>query len=115
MFVSDLGRAVETATIAFAGSSIPIVRDPRLRECNYGRLNGMRRSRLDAERARHLVEPWPDGESYLDVLHRTAVFLEELAIEQDPGRVLVIAHSANHWQSSTCSWARTSGRSSRPG
>ena len=33
----------------------------------------------------------------MDVVQRTAAFLEELAIEQDPGRVLVIAHSANHW------------------
>jgi len=97
VFVSDLRRAVETAVIAFAGSSIPIISDARLRECDYGQLNGMRRSRLDAERAHHLVEPWPGGESYMDVVHRTAAFLEELAIEQDPGRVLVIAHSANHW------------------
>jgi broad specificity phosphatase PhoE len=33
---SDLARAVETAAIAFAGSSIPVTRDARLRECNYG-------------------------------------------------------------------------------
>jgi len=94
--VSDLRRAVDTAAIAFAGSSIPIIRDSRLRECNYGRLNGMRRGRLDAERAQHLVEPWPDGESYQDVVCRTEAFLEELAMERS-GRVLVIAHSANHW------------------
>jgi broad specificity phosphatase PhoE len=97
VFVSDLRRAVETAAIAFAGSSIPVLSDARLRECNYGELNGMARARLDAERTHHLVEPWPGGESYLDVVDRTAAFLEELAIEQDPGRVLVIAHSANHW------------------
>src|SRR3989442_303641 len=41
VFVSDLARAVETATIAFAGSDIPIHQDARLRECNYGDLNGM--------------------------------------------------------------------------
>jgi 2,3-bisphosphoglycerate-dependent phosphoglycerate mutase len=34
VFVSDLGRAVETAEIAFAGSSLPVVTDERLRECN---------------------------------------------------------------------------------
>ncbi|HYK94650.1 MAG TPA: histidine phosphatase family protein [Candidatus Dormibacteraeota bacterium] len=96
VYVSDLQRAFETAVIAFAGSSTPIVRDWRLRECNYGRLNGMRRARLEAQRTQHLVEPWPDGESYTDVVFRTAQFLEELAME-DSGRVLVIAHSANHW------------------
>ena len=36
VFSSDLARAIETAEIAFAGVGIPIVRDWRLRECNYG-------------------------------------------------------------------------------
>jgi broad specificity phosphatase PhoE len=93
--VSDLERALETVRIAFAERSIPIVVDRRLRECNYGRLNGMPRTRLDAERAAHLDEPWPDGESYRDVVGRTAAFLNDLLAREDPGRVLVVAHSAN--------------------
>jgi broad specificity phosphatase PhoE len=36
VFTSDLGRALDTAEIAFAGSGIPVVEDARLRECNYG-------------------------------------------------------------------------------
>lgn len=97
VYVSDLARAVETARIAFAGSGLPIVEDFRLRECNYGRMNGMPRERLDLERAAHVDEPWPDGESYRDVVARTASFLEDLAQRADGTRVLVIAHSANHW------------------
>ncbi len=97
VYVSDLARAVQTARIAFAGSPLPVIEDPRLRECNYGRLNGMPRQRLDEERARHLDEPWPEGESYRDVVARTASFLEDLATTADGRRVLVIAHSANHW------------------
>jgi broad specificity phosphatase PhoE len=50
VFTSDLGRAVETVRIAFEGSGIPIQRDWRLRECNYGALNGMPRALVDAER-----------------------------------------------------------------
>ena len=46
--VSDLERALETVRIAFAGSPIPVVVDERLRECNYGRLNGMPRARRRA-------------------------------------------------------------------
>jgi len=42
VFTSDLARAVETAAIAFAGSSLPVHPDPRLRECDYGDLNGAR-------------------------------------------------------------------------
>lgn len=95
--VSDLARAVETAQIAFDGSSVPVVLDPRLRECNYGRLNGMPKERLDLERATHLDEPWPEGESYRQVVARTSSFLEDIARASTGVRVLVIAHSANQW------------------
>src|SRR5688572_673778 len=61
---SDLHRAVETAEIAFAGSAVPVLLDWRLRECNYGTMSGMPRSRLDAERRRRLAEPFPEGESW---------------------------------------------------
>jgi 2,3-bisphosphoglycerate-dependent phosphoglycerate mutase len=45
VFTSDLNRAVETAQIAFGNTEIPVRLDWRLRECNYGLLNGMPRSR----------------------------------------------------------------------
>jgi len=93
VFVSDLERALETVRVAFEGSPIPVAVDERLRECNYGRLNGMPRARLDMERAAHVDEPWPDGESYRDVVERTAAFLDDL--DGRMGRVLVVAHSAN--------------------
>src|SRR5947208_3471558 len=59
VFVSDLARAVETAAIAFSGCGIPVYRDARLRECNYGTLNGMPVSQLAAERSRHIDTPYP--------------------------------------------------------
>ncbi|MDP9265017.1 MAG: histidine phosphatase family protein [Chloroflexota bacterium] len=67
VFTSDLRRAVQTAEIAFGGCGIPIRQDARLRECNYGSLNGMPTSRLEAERSRHIDEPFPGGESYREV------------------------------------------------
>ncbi len=95
--VSDLARALETARIAFEGIDIPIIRDNRLRECNYGRQNGMPREQLEKERVAHLEEPWPEGESYRQVVDRTAHFLDDLARDWDGARILVIAHSANQW------------------
>jgi broad specificity phosphatase PhoE len=95
VYVSDLERARETVRIAFPGSPVEILVDERLRECNYGRLNGMPRARLDAERATHVDTPWPEGESYRDVLGRTADLLEDLIARWDGSRVLVVAHSAN--------------------
>jgi broad specificity phosphatase PhoE len=97
VYVSDLQRARETAKLAFEGSGMPIIEDARLRECNYGRQNGMPRARLEGERARHVERPWPGGESYLDVVARTAEFLADVARRHDGQRVLAISHSANQW------------------
>jgi broad specificity phosphatase PhoE len=97
VFTSDLRRAVETAEIAFAGSALPIERDRRLRECNYGALNGMPRAELDAQRARRLDEPWPGGESWRQAVARVTGFLEELRRSHDGERVLVIGHVATRW------------------
>ena len=36
VFTSDLRRAVQTAELAFAGTPLPVIRDARLRECDYG-------------------------------------------------------------------------------
>lgn len=97
VFVSDLRRAVETAEIAFAGSGVPIYQDARLRECNYGALNGMPVARLAAVRSRHIDEPCPDGQSYRQVVAAMCDFLRDLAAHWDGSRVVIIAHSANRW------------------
>jgi len=96
VFTSDLRRAVETVEIAFSGPSPPIRQDPRLRECNYGELNGHPVAEIEAERLRRIDQPFPGGESYREVVERTRSFLVDLAGEAPP-RVLVIAHSANRW------------------
>ena len=44
IYSSPLERAVETAEIAFAGASLTILHDWRLRECDYGEQNGMPRA-----------------------------------------------------------------------
>jgi 2,3-bisphosphoglycerate-dependent phosphoglycerate mutase len=95
VFTSDLVRAVETAAIAFAGSPVPVHRDWRLRECNYGELNGARVPELEP-RKRFVDVPFPSGESYRDVARRVASFLGELE-PYDGMRVLVIGHSATRW------------------
>jgi broad specificity phosphatase PhoE len=97
VFVSDLARAVETAEIAFGGSYISIHQDARLRECNYGTLNGMPVAQLAAERSRHIDKPFPGGQSYRQVVAETRDFLRDLAAQWDGHIVLIIAHSANKW------------------
>lgn len=97
VFTSDLNRAVETAQIAFGETSLPIHQDTRLRECNYGALNGRPMAVIETQRARHIDERFPGGQSYRDVQAATDEFLHDLAADRDGTRVLVIAHSANRW------------------
>jgi 2,3-bisphosphoglycerate-dependent phosphoglycerate mutase len=97
VFASDLNRAVETAQIAFGSGDLPVRLDWRLRECNYGHLNGMPRARLDAERSLRLDEPFPGGESWRAAVARVTWFLCELAEEHDGQRVLLIGHVATRW------------------
>ncbi|MEV4278569.1 histidine phosphatase family protein [Actinoplanes xinjiangensis] len=97
VFTSDLARAVETAEIAFGGTGIPIRRDPRLRECNYGTFNGTPVSELARIRSQHIHQPFPEGQSYQDVVAQTRDFLSEVVRDWDGKKVLLIAHSANRW------------------
>jgi broad specificity phosphatase PhoE/GNAT superfamily N-acetyltransferase len=97
VFVSDLRRAIETAEVAFAGRNVPVHQDARLRECNYGALNGEPVARLSKERSHHVDTPFPGGQSYREVVARTRSFLRDLAADFESRRVLVIAHSANRW------------------
>jgi broad specificity phosphatase PhoE len=95
VFTSDLGRAVETAEIAFAGSPLPRVADPRLRECNFGELNGTTEPVHD--RAAHVDVPYPGGESWRQAVERVSGSFAELGRERDGERVLVIGHSATRF------------------
>jgi broad specificity phosphatase PhoE len=97
VFTSDLGHAVETVELAFGGSGIPVHLDARLRECDYGAWTGRPVSRLERERLRRISQPFPGGESYLQVVARVADFLEGLARDFDGSRVLVVGHSATRW------------------
>jgi broad specificity phosphatase PhoE len=95
---SDLGRAVETAELAYAGSGVPLVADARLRECDYGVLGGGPVADLDRVRLDHVDVPFPGGgQSYRDVVEAMAAVLDDLRRQHDRQRVLLIAHSANRW------------------
>jgi broad specificity phosphatase PhoE len=97
VFTSDLARAVQTAEIAFAGSSLPVRPDQRLRECNYGRLNGTTAAAIEQQRRLRLDDPFPGGESYRDVVDHVLAFLAEIRPEFDDRRVLLIGHAATRW------------------
>lgn len=59
IFTSDLERAIESAKLAFP--NIKHIQDKRLRECNYGELEGKDKKVVVYEE--HIEEPFPNGES----------------------------------------------------
>jgi 2,3-bisphosphoglycerate-dependent phosphoglycerate mutase len=97
VFSSDLRRAVETADIAFASDGPPILLDWRLRECDYGERNGDPAEAHGRDRAAHVDEPFPGGESWRQAITRVGGFLEDLSSRWDDTRVLVIGHVATRW------------------
>ena len=97
VFSSDLARAAETATVAFGTSGIPVLLDWRLRECNYGKRNGMPVAELHANRRDHLDRAYPGGESWRQAVVRVGWFLDDLPLCWDGQRVLVIGHVATRW------------------
>jgi broad specificity phosphatase PhoE len=94
VFSSDLRRAVQT--VELAGLAAPHLQDWRLRECDYGELNGAPVDSLGPRKLR-VDDPFPGGQSYRQVLELTRSFLEDIKSLYDGRVVLVVAHSANRW------------------
>jgi 2,3-bisphosphoglycerate-dependent phosphoglycerate mutase len=97
VFSSDLARAAQTVSAAFAESAIPVLYDWRLRECDYGSANGMPVAELHAGRREHLDRPYPGGESWRQAITRVGRFLGDLPLRWNGQRVLVIGHVATRW------------------
>jgi len=94
VFTSDLQRAYKSAHLAWEGL-YPIIQDARLRECNYGTLNGASSDIVEPMQEEECIEkPFPEGESYEDVKKRTADCLAFLKQNYDGKHVAVISHKA---------------------
>jgi 2,3-bisphosphoglycerate-dependent phosphoglycerate mutase len=97
VFTSDLARALQTASVAFGGSGIPVLHDWRLRECDYGDANGAPAAEVHHDRAAYIDRPYPGGESWRQAVHRVGRFLGDLPLRWSGRRVLVIGHVATRW------------------
>ena len=94
VYCSDLLRARRTAEIALGSTGLPIVVDARLRECNFGEMNGHPAPAVHAVRGEHVFKLFPGGESYEDVARRVAAFLDDVVRNRTDETVLVIGHRA---------------------
>ncbi len=97
VFTSDLKRASRTAEIAFQGRDVPLIKDPRLRECDYGGWTRRSKSEVEAERVHRIQVPFPQGESYAQTTERMKQFLQDLLAHYDGKKVLIIGHRATHY------------------
>lgn len=94
VFCSDLKRAHDSAKLAW-GDVYEIIPDKRLRECNYGTLNGAPSDIVEPmQEDEALTKPFPDGESYEDVKVRVANFLAFLKTNYDEKHIAIVAHKA---------------------
>lgn len=91
---SDLGRAVETVGIACAGWAVPVLLDWRLRETDFGTLNG---APTAAVQAVAWEDSFPGGESRGEAVARVDGALDDIAERWAGQRVLVIGHLSAWW------------------
>ncbi|MBI3290310.1 histidine phosphatase family protein [Candidatus Microgenomates bacterium] len=96
IFCSDLQRSYKTAEIAF-GDKFPVIKDARLRECDYGDLTGHPSDEVEPQKINHITEPFPNGESYEQAATRMKEFLDELKKNRDGQKVLIIGHRATQY------------------
>ncbi|MBI2137856.1 histidine phosphatase family protein [Candidatus Woesearchaeota archaeon] len=93
VFCSDLKRAVDSAKLMF-GKTVPIIKDRRLRECDYGDLTGIKSNKVDSLILRFVGIPFPNGESCKDVEKRVKDFLSDLKQKHAGKCVAVVSHRA---------------------
>lgn len=91
VFTSDLDRAIKTAEIWF-GPDVAM-QDARLRECDYGEMNGGPHS-FKNYMMDFVETPFPGGESYLDVEARIADFLKDIEEKYEGKHIAIVAHQA---------------------
>lgn len=97
IFCSDLRRSYETARIAFTDQNPPIVKDARLRECDYGDWTRNASEEVEPEKARRIDKPFPGGESYEQTASRMKDFLRDLAKDYDGKKIMIVGHRATQY------------------
>jgi broad specificity phosphatase PhoE len=93
VFTSDLNRAIASADLTW-GDKYPKFADKRLRECNYGDLNGKSSDVVEPLQEQSITTPMPNGESYEDVKDRVSDFLDYIKVDYDGKHIAIVAHKA---------------------
>jgi len=94
VFSSDLKRAIDSAQLTFGNRHIPIIEDERLRECDYGDLNGADSKKVKSMAMSCIDNPFPNGESHKDVEKRVRNLLEDIHMKYQNKNIAVVSHKA---------------------
>ncbi|KMS89687.1 MULTISPECIES: histidine phosphatase family protein [Streptomyces] len=101
VWTSPLSRAVDTAEPACRALGVAARRDPGLRECDFGVVEGRTLAEFAAEhpaaaeayRADPVAHPFPGAEDPRAAAARGTAALRRIAAAHPGGRVLVVAHN----------------------
>jgi alpha-ribazole phosphatase/probable phosphoglycerate mutase len=93
VFCSDLKRAVDSANLTW-GDKYKIIRDERLRECNYGDFNAKSSDEVEPLQEQSITTPMPNGESYEMVKDRIASFLADVKRDYNGKHIAIVGHKA---------------------
>ena len=101
VFASPSGRTMKTAELVLGNRVSPIITDERLKEMNFGILEGKKVETLDERFKNEIAIMHEDpeiynpseynGETYNELIGRTSDFLDDI-ISRENGKILVVAH-----------------------
>ena len=101
VFASPSGRTMKTAELVLGNRVNPIITDERLKEMNFGILEGKKVETLDERFKNEIAVMHEDpeiynpseynGETYSELIGRTSDFLDDI-ISRENGKILVVAH-----------------------
>lgn len=100
IFASDILRTTQTAQIVGEALNVRLEFDTRLREIDFGVLNGKSIGDLDAafnSESQRIASAVPGGETYAQVLERVYGFLEEIDKKYQEKNILMVSHEGPLW------------------
>jgi len=101
---SDILRAKQTAEMIAKEKDVEIIYDKRLREIDFGDLNGEKKGVFDAyfdpenklsgkeKHGKKYLAPYPNGENGRDVKKRIAGFMREIDKKYNNKKIVIISH-----------------------
>lgn len=90
IYSSDLGRCVQTSEIINKKLNLKIIKEPGLREQNFGKFNNVRIIKEEFDASDHSAVP-PGGESFIQMKARVLNYIKA-KLPRDKDKILIVTH-----------------------